>query len=198
MLKFLYWCCWRWLERLSRKNHISSWHVSSKCLQGLAISIQSGARIDRQCEVGSYTYIGCFTYITKATIGRYVSIANNVSIGQGEHDLSQLSNSSIFYQEPWDKLTRGSVSIGSDAWIGVDAIVLRGVSVGVGAVVAANAVVTEDVAPYAIVAGSPARLIRYRFNASQRERLLASKWWELELPQARLELSQLQEEVNKL
>lgn len=198
MLKFLYWCCWSWLEWLSRKSHISSWHVSPKCLQGLAISIQSGARIDRHCKVGSYTYIGCYTYITKANIGRYVSIANNVSIGQGEHDLSQPSTSSIFYQDPWDELTRGSVFIGSDAWIGVDAIVLRGVSVGVGAVVAANSVVTEDVAPYAIVAGSPARLIRYRFNASQRERLLASKWWELELPQARLELSQLRQEVNKL
>lgn len=198
MLKFLYWCCWSWIEWLSRKNRIASWHVSPKCLQGLAISIHSGARIDRQCEVGSYTYIGCYTYITKASIGRYVSIANNVSIGQGEHDLSRPSTSSIFYQDPWGELTRGSVSIGSDAWVGVDAIILRGVSVGVGAVVAANAVVTEDVAPYAIVAGSPARLIRYRFNASQREHLLASKWWELELSQARFAQSRLQEEVSKL
>ena len=198
MLKFLYWCYWRWIERLTRKNRIASWHVSPLCLQGCDISIQSGARTDRLCEVGSYTYIGCYTYITKASIGRYVSIANNVSIGQGEHDLNQPATSSIFYQDPWSALTRGSVSIGSDVWIGVDAIVLRGVSVGIGAVVAANAVVTEDVAPYAVVAGSPARFIRYRFNASQRERLLASKWWELELPQARLELSRLQDEVSKL
>ena len=72
------------------------------------------------------------------------------------------------------------VRIGHDVWIGRSAIVLAGVEIGHGAVVGAGAVVTRDVAPYAIVAGNPARLIRFRFDETTRMRLLASRWWELD------------------
>jgi carbonic anhydrase/acetyltransferase-like protein (isoleucine patch superfamily) len=69
--------------------------------------------------------------------------------------------------------------IGNDVYIGVGAIVLSGVSIGDGAVVGAGAVVTKSVEPYAIVAGNPARLVRYRFDDETRARLLALRWWDL-------------------
>lgn len=74
-------------------------------------------------------------------------------------------------------ISRGDVVIGSDVWICTDATILSGVSIGHGAIVAAGAVVTRDVPPYAIVAGNPARLVRFRFPPDVVERLLASAWW---------------------
>jgi tetrahydrodipicolinate N-succinyltransferase len=68
--------------------------------------------------------------------------------------------------------------IGHDVWIGHDAVIMAGVKVGHGAIIGRNAVVTKDVEPYQIVAGNPAKPIRYRFGKEQREALLASKWWE--------------------
>jgi hypothetical protein len=69
--------------------------------------------------------------------------------------------------------------IGHDVWIGRDAMIMDGLSVGTGAVIAARALVTKDVPPYAIVGGAPARIIRYRFAPELIERLLASQWWTL-------------------
>jgi hypothetical protein len=73
--------------------------------------------------------------------------------------------------------TRGDVTIGNDVWLASGCTILSGVKVGDGAVVAARAVVSRDVAPYAIVAGNPARLIRYRFEQEMRDALLTSAWW---------------------
>ena len=75
--------------------------------------------------------------------------------------------------------SRGPVEIGHDVWFGSGAVVLSGVRIGTGAVIAARAVVTKDVPPYAIVAGNPARLIRLRFDEATVAALLASRWWEL-------------------
>ena len=147
-------------------------------MHGENIQIQTGSRVDGSSEVGGNTYIGCYCYITRAKIGRYVSIANNVSIGQGEHQLDRISTSSLFYKDPWSMLTSKDCEIGSDVWIGVDAVILRGVKIGTGAVIAANAVVTKDVPDFAVVAGVPARIIKYRFTESQILKILASNWWE--------------------
>lgn len=77
-----------------------------------------------------------------------------------------------------DAVTRGPVRIGHDVWIGAAALVLDGVTIGTGAVVAAGAVVTRDVPPYAIVAGNPARIIRHRFPPEIVAELLEIAWWE--------------------
>ena len=69
------------------------------------------------------------------------------------------------------------VIIGNDVWIGANVIILPGVNIGHGAVIAAGAVVTKDVEPYAIVGGVPAKLIKYRFNAEERQKLLSIAWW---------------------
>lgn len=73
--------------------------------------------------------------------------------------------------------TKGDVNIGNDVWIGREALILSGISIGDGAVVAARAVVTRNVAPYSIVAGNPARHIRHRFGEDQVKELLRLAWW---------------------
>jgi serine acetyltransferase len=75
--------------------------------------------------------------------------------------------------------SNGDVVIGHDVWLGSQSLVLSGVAIGHGAVVAARAVVTRDVPPYAIVAGNPARLVRYRMSEDQIAALLDSRWWDL-------------------
>jgi acetyltransferase-like isoleucine patch superfamily enzyme len=77
-----------------------------------------------------------------------------------------------------DFLQNETVTIGADVWIGLNAVILDGMSIGDGAVVAANAVVTRDVPPFAVVAGVPARIVRYRFDEETRAALQRSRWWD--------------------
>jgi chloramphenicol O-acetyltransferase type B len=74
--------------------------------------------------------------------------------------------------------SKGDVVIGNDVWVGTEAIIMSGVRIGDGAVIGARAVVTKNVPPYAIVAGNPARLIRYRFGSEQIDKLLRLSWWD--------------------
>lgn len=169
-----------------RSCDINSLRVSAYALKNsYGVKVMHGACIDSSSSLGSYTYVGSNTNVTKSSIGSYCSIANNASIGQGEHLLDKISTSSIFYADPWTILTSGDCEIGSDVWIGVDAVILRGVKVGVGAVVAANAVVTKDVPPFAVVAGIPARLIKYRFSESHQKIILESHWWQGDIASAK-------------
>lgn len=133
--------------------------------------------IDKESVVGRYNFIGKDVAITKSEIGNYCSIAPRVLIGMGEHDLSQVSTSSIFYSDPYAKLTEKPCKIESDVWIGANAIVLRGVHVGIGAVIGAGSVVTRDVPPFAVVVGVPARIIKYRFDELMIKKILLSEWW---------------------
>lgn len=118
-------------------------------------------------------------------IGKFCSIAQEVMIFLGgEHRTDWVSTYpfSMFFddvrQVPGHPKTKGDVTIGNDVWIGARAVILSGVSIGDGAVIGAGSIVTGDVAPYAIVAGNPARLIRMRFDAPTIERLVKLRWWD--------------------
>lgn len=148
---------------------------------GTATQIMSPSYISNDTIIGSYTYIGHNANITRAVIGNYCSIGNYVCIGPGEHDLTQLSTSHHFYTGPnwYDALTAQDCIIGNDVWIGVGAIIRRGVTVGNGAVIGANSFVNRDVPPFAVVAGCPARIIKYRFAPDKIKRLEKSHWWDM-------------------
>lgn len=138
-------------------------------------------------KVGKYTYCGPQLAINPnyCEIGSFCSIANEVKIGVSEHPTDCLSTSPYFYQKLGFKDIKENVKyvspvkIGNDVWIGQSAFIKGGVCIGDGAVVGAYAVVTKDVPPYAIVAGNPAKLIRYRFSPEIIDALLELKWWNL-------------------
>lgn len=123
-------------------------------------------------------------------IGRFCSIACGAKFifNSANHTLSSLSNYPfpIFFEEwdldvkdiakAWDN--KGDIVVGNDVWIGYEAVILAGVTIGDGAVVGARAVVAKDVPPYTIVGGVPAKPIRKRFPQSTIERLLKAKWWD--------------------
>lgn len=117
-------------------------------------------------------------------IGAYCSISKDVHIFLGGQHRTDWISSFPFpaYVEEAREIadyggTRGDVVIGSDVWLAWGCTILSGVTVGHGAVVAAHAVVSRDVEPYSVVAGNPARHVRWRFEKDEREALLRSAWW---------------------
>lgn len=120
-------------------------------------------------------------------IGDYCSIGPNVTIILGNHRADLVSTYpfrtlSHFWPSAEggqdDHSSKGEVIIGNDVWIGAHATIMSGVTIGDGAVIAAQALVTKSVPPYAIVGGNPAKVIRYRFPEMVIARLLALAWWE--------------------
>lgn len=143
-------------------------------------------------EIGDYTYIGFNCIITKSLIGRYCSIANNVSIGIGEHKINRVSTSSVFYEVPYETLTQGECIVGNDVWIGSNSVIRRGVKIGNGAIIGANSFVNKDVNDFEIVGGVPAKHIRYRFNLNNIKLINESNWWYLDLESAKIKIKELE------
>jgi virginiamycin A acetyltransferase len=121
----------------------------------------------------------------KLAIGKFCMFAHGVIVlSGGEHDLSRVTcyplRKNITFEKSsgdLDSASKGSVIIGNDVWVGAGAIILSGVNIGDGAIVAAGSVVTKDVPPYSIVGGNPAKLIRFRFSEDQIAKLLSISWW---------------------
>jgi acetyltransferase-like isoleucine patch superfamily enzyme len=149
------------------------------------VRIDKGATIGPGTKIGRYTYIGEYTKIGKAEIGPFCSIAGHCGIGLGNHPVDYVSTHSFCYlkfrgfvdTDHFNPYIKTDTILGADVWMGFSAQVMGGLQVGVGAVVAAGAVVTKDVPPYAIVAGVPAKVIGFRFEEDVRERILQSQWW---------------------
>lgn len=168
--------------------------------------IDPSARV-REARLGRYTEIGARTSFVESTlgdysyivndgevihtrIGKFTSIAAMVRINPGNHPMWRASQSHFTYRASayfpgeadeaafFDWRRSHPVTIGHDVWIGHGAIVLPGRSIGTGAVVAAGAVVTRDVAPYTIVAGVPAKVVKRRFPEAVAARLERLAWWE--------------------
>lgn len=126
----------------------------------------------------------------RLTIGKFCSIACGAKFlfNSANHALGSLSTYPfpIFFEEwdlpvediprAWDN--KGDITVGNDVWIGYEAVILAGVTIGDGAIIGARAVVTRDVPPYTIVGGVPAKPIRERFGGGVIQRLLELKWWD--------------------
>jgi acetyltransferase-like isoleucine patch superfamily enzyme len=139
-------------------------------------------------EIGGWTYGAprVLSWRQDATlkIGRFCAIADGVAILLGgEHRVDWVTTYPLHILFGEKKIfpglirSKGDVVIGNDVWIGRDALILSGVKIGDGAVVAARSVVTEDVTPYSIVGGNPARHIKFRFSESIRKDLQRIAWW---------------------
>jgi acetyltransferase-like isoleucine patch superfamily enzyme len=121
-------------------------------------------RVSKDISAGAYSYIGPNSIIyPRVSIGNYTMIANDVCILGGDHNFRHSGIPMVFAGR--DKLL--DTKIGSDVWIGAKSIIITGVKIGNGAIVAAGSVVTKDVEPYAIVAGVPAKLVKFRFTAEE-------------------------------
>jgi acetyltransferase-like isoleucine patch superfamily enzyme len=138
---------------------------------------------------GSYGGLEVYTWGEGATlqVGAFCSFAQGVKIFiGGEHRTDWVTT--YPFNVLWEAgrtitghpKTKGDVIIGNDVWIGTEAFVLSGNTIGDGAVIGARAVVTKDVEPYAVVAGNPARMVKKRFDEETIERLLRIQWWNWE------------------
>ncbi len=157
--------------------------------------IKFDSKITADSQIGEYTYVGYQCVITKATIGRYCSIGDHVTIGPGEHSLTSISTSHFIGMNDYAMLTSKPCSIGNDVWIGTDAIILRGIEIGDGAVIGANSVVTKNIPPFAIAVGSPARIIKYRFNEDVQKKISEIRWWDLDKETAKAMVDKLSNEL---
>lgn len=163
------------------------YHITSDVTFGAGCRLGGPAYLTA-ANIGSYTYIEVGCRISHAEVGRFCSIAPYASIGLAEHPTDRVSTHPIFYRaipalgydfvdtDGFSEMSR--VSLGHDVWVGAGAVIRGGVSVGDGAIIGAGAVVTRDVPPYAIYAGVPARLVRFRFDESTIAGLLRLRWWD--------------------
>jgi len=153
----------------------------------MPVMIAKGTIVCPNTRIAKYTSIRNNVLIDGNTlrIGRYCSIANDVSIGIGNHPIEKISTSDCFYYSKWnlvkndlrENINNKKTIIGNDVWIGTKAIVLSGVSIGHGVVIASGSVVTKDIPDYAVVGGVPAKVIKFRFNENIIDELLLLKWW---------------------
>jgi phosphonate metabolism protein (transferase hexapeptide repeat family) len=145
----------------------------------------------RSSELGDYSYVERHSELIYTTTGKFCAIAADVRLNALNHPVERVSQHKFTYRpneyftgKKLDKafrdsrLNEGRVVLGHDVWVGHGAIVLPGVTVGTGAVIGAGAVVTRDVEPYAMVAGVPARFMRWRFAPETRQRLIKLAWWD--------------------
>ena len=172
-------------QQYNRQHHtdIRSFDASLEARYGKNVSIEKNVTISADVSIGKYTYVNPHSTLENCRIGNYCSISAGVNICPGEHDLRSISTYPLFEREAFTK--RAPVAIGNDVLISLNAVILKGVHIGNGAVIGAGAVVTKDVKPYEIVGGVPAGHIGWRFDEDTIHRIEQSEWWEKEPDEVR-------------
>lgn len=174
--------------------------LSTKPLTHASASLKD-VKLGAYCEVGArtildevvmgdYSYVVNDSQIAYTAIGKFCSIAAMTRINPGNHPMQRATQSHFTYRSSmyfegeaddadfFEWRRSHHVTIGHDVWIGHGAVILPRRVIGSGAVIAAGAIVTKDVAPYTIVAGNPARVIRTRFSEMAVQRLMTLRWWD--------------------
>lgn len=165
-------------------------------------NLSQNVRVGAHCNIQggvieSYSYMGDYCVLPQVEIGKFCSIASHVTLAAGNHPMEYLSTSPYTYSHIKNSFTEKQLysqeffytnekhkylcKVGNDVWIGTGAMLVCGskaLNIGDGAVVAAGAVVTKDVPPYAVVAGCPAKVLKYRFSDAMISILESEKWWD--------------------
>lgn len=173
-----------------QKLNIAYNSTASNCSFGMYNTLYQNVSLNN-VTLGDFSYLASGCIFANCTIGKFCSIGPDVHAGLGIHPTRNfVSTHPLFFST--QKQTQISfadkeyfnehaqITIGNDVWIGARAIIIDGVTISDGAIIAAGAVVTKDVPPYAIVGGVPAKLIRYRFTDDQIQKLLEIQWWNKE------------------
>ena len=191
-------------QYIRRKKFRSACNINSKAVVDGACRFEGANRICAgtvflNSSMGYASYVGERSFIRNTAIGKYSCLGPEILTASGTHPTEFISVHPAFYStakqsgftfvdensfeeyQYIDPNKKISVVIGNDVWIGARATILEHVTVGDGAIVAAGAVVTEDVPPYAIVGGVPAKVIRYRFTPREVEKLLQIRWWDKDI-----------------
>ncbi len=181
-------------NRISDQAYISGTTIRGRVTVGDGCRLYK-AFLDGNITIGRYSSlwgpdVHVFARGAHVEIGSFCSIARHVSIQEDLHNaqrtttyfiernlLGTTANNAV--------VTKGPILIGSDVWIGAAAHILSDVTVGHGAIIGAGSIVTKDVPPYAIVAGNPAQIVRYRFHQAKIDALLDSSWWDWPLEKIR-------------
>ncbi|QBD76519.1 acetyltransferase [Ktedonosporobacter rubrisoli] len=179
----------QWQHALSEPLgiHPSARLIESTCGDWTAIGAGS---VIQETSIGDYSYTGDSVEINYATIGKFCSIASHVCINPGNHPMERVMQHHATYRRVsygfaptddesiFERRRAQHVTIGHDVWIGRNAIILPGNTIGTGAVIGAGAVVTHDIDPYTIAVGVPARPLRARFPQEIAAQLLKIAWWD--------------------
>jgi acetyltransferase-like isoleucine patch superfamily enzyme len=200
LFNYLFWglrkavgACWRYAVLVKLRIDNPDCTIMSRKIYevrlGKNVVILDRASLSK-VSMGNFSYVGCDSSLCNVDVGNFCSIGPDVKIGLSRHpSRTFVSSYPAFYCNHntgcplsfrEDKIFDDSApktSIGNDVWIGSNVIIPGGVRIGTGAMVAAGSVVVNDVPPYAIVGGNPAKVIRLRFSDEQIEILLASEWW---------------------
>jgi len=167
----------------------------AKLVAEYPVFLHRNSRVDGPVYLGAYTYLGEGCLFGAARLGRFCSVGPNVTVGLGVHEVGFVSTHPFFFgakngfnipdgigiPRDFSQQKYRAAIIGNDVWIGANAVIMRGVTIGDGAVIAAGAIVTKDVKPYEIVGGIPAKKIKDRFTPDVVKRLLNTQWWKYDV-----------------
>jgi acetyltransferase-like isoleucine patch superfamily enzyme len=192
------------IDELAMQGFQCNWNPGMDKPRKLAFESPCSAQwagLHGDIAIGAYTYM-VSGFFTNFKVGRFCSIGENVQAGRGNHPIhwastypfyvpghfssvlaSPLHNQNLTASKKLSSMIQPIpiTEIENDVWVGHDAFISPGVKIGTGAVIAARAVVTKDVPPYAIVAGVPAKVVRLRFKEELINTFLESRWWNLSL-----------------
>ncbi|MBT8376655.1 MAG: CatB-related O-acetyltransferase [Bacteroidia bacterium] len=169
--------------------------ILNKSYLGKQVKLYVRARLNNSI-VGSYTYVSENAIINNTVIGKFCSIGPNFISGWGLHPTEGISSHPMFYsnakQNGMTLVTSNkfnetkSIQIGNDVFIGMNVVVLDGITIGNGAIIGAGSVVSKDIPPYAIAAGNPIKIMKYRFDKDIINKLLKIQWWNFNSDQLHL------------
>ena len=179
------------MKKLSEKPSVHETAVVKESVLGRYTEVGAFCHVAHS-SLGDYSYCVSGTQIAYSTVGKFSNIAANVRIYASKHPMQRASLHHFTYRSSWffegeaddqaffDWRAENSIEIGHDTWIGHGAVVMPGVKIGHGAIIGSNAVVTKDVAAFAIAVGVPARTIKQRFSDDLAGKHDALAWWDWE------------------